>query len=117
MPLYIGKSGDLVGCYRSLTQSHTTEYKATQLVESIKFKLSHATTTTTAKEKSTTTSQPEKAFSPRTAGGGSAIVGAWLHGSRKWLNNGDIINFKIKMENTKQNQNTQIHPHRPVHIG
>ena len=117
MPVYIGKSGDLVGCYRSLTHSQTTEYKATQLVESIKFKLSHATTTTTAKEKSTTTSAPEKAFSPRTAGGGSAIVGAWLHGSRKWLNNGDIINFKIKMENTKQNQNTQIHPHRPVHIG
>ena len=46
-------------------------------------------TTTTTKERSTTPSQPEKAFSPRTAGGGSAIVGAWLHGSRKWLNIGD----------------------------
>ena len=42
MPVYIGKSGDLVGCYRSLTHSQTTEYSATQLVCSIKFKLSHA---------------------------------------------------------------------------
>ena len=42
MPVYIGKSGDLVGCYRSLTHSQTTEYSATQLVLSIKFKLSHA---------------------------------------------------------------------------
>ena len=42
MPVYIGQSGDLVGCYQSLTQSQTTEYRATQLVESIKFKLSHA---------------------------------------------------------------------------
>ena len=41
MPVYIGKSGDLVGCYRSLTHSQTTEYSATQLVSSIKFKLSH----------------------------------------------------------------------------
>ena len=48
MPVYIGKSGDLVGCYRclthSLTHSQTTEYRATQLVSSIKFKLSHAMT-------------------------------------------------------------------------
>ena len=42
MPEYIGKSGDLVGCYRCLTYSQTTEYRATQLVSSIKFKLSHA---------------------------------------------------------------------------
>ena len=35
-------SGDLVGCYRSLTDTETTEYRATQLVYSIKFKLSHA---------------------------------------------------------------------------
>ena len=42
MPVYIGKSGDLVGCYRCLTYSQTTEYRATQLVSSIKFKLSHA---------------------------------------------------------------------------
>ena len=42
MPVYIGKSGDLVGCYRSLTHWQTTEYSATQLVSSIKHKLSHA---------------------------------------------------------------------------
>ena len=46
MPVYIGKSGDLVGCYRclthSLTHSQPTENRATQLVSSIKFKLSHA---------------------------------------------------------------------------
>ena len=42
MPVYIGKSGDLVGCYRCLTYSQTTEYSATQLVSSIKLKLSHA---------------------------------------------------------------------------
>ena len=42
MPVYIGKSGDLVECYRSLTDTQTTEYRATQLVSSIKFKLSHA---------------------------------------------------------------------------
>ena len=35
---------------------------------------------------------PEKALSPRTAGGGSARDGAWLHGSRKWLSgNNDIF--------------------------
>ena len=41
---YIGKSGDLVGFYRSLIHTHrqTTEDRATQLVYSIKFKLSHA---------------------------------------------------------------------------
>ena len=36
MPLYIGKSGDLVGCYRCLTHrqtdKQTTEYSATELV-------------------------------------------------------------------------------------
>ena len=42
MPVYIGKSGDLVGCYRSLTHWQTTEYSATQLVSSINHKLSHA---------------------------------------------------------------------------
>ena len=42
MPVYIGKSGDLVGCYRCLKHSQTTEYSATQLVSSIKHKLSHA---------------------------------------------------------------------------
>ena len=36
------KSGDLVRCHRCLTYIQTTEYSATQLVESIKFKLSHA---------------------------------------------------------------------------
>ena len=41
MPVYIGKSGDLVGCYRCLTHSQT-ENSATQLVSSIKLKLSHA---------------------------------------------------------------------------
>ena len=44
MPVYIGKSGDLVGCYRCLTYIQTTEYRAIQLVYSIKFKLSHAKT-------------------------------------------------------------------------
>ena len=43
MPLYIGKSRDLVRCYRCLTHWQTSEYRATQLVSSIKFKLSHAT--------------------------------------------------------------------------
>ena len=42
MPVYSGKSGDLVGCYRCLTDRQTTEYSATQLVKSIKFKPSHA---------------------------------------------------------------------------
>ena len=42
MPVYIGKSGDLVRCYWCLTHRQTTEDRATQLVESIKFKLSHA---------------------------------------------------------------------------
>ena len=46
MPVYIGKSGDLVGCYRCLTHSLTQRQqnicRATQLVSSIKFKLSHA---------------------------------------------------------------------------
>ena len=42
MPVYIGKRGDLVGCYRSLTHSQTTENRATQLLSSIKHKLSHA---------------------------------------------------------------------------
>ena len=41
MPVYIGKSGDLVGCYRCLTDTQTTEYRATQLLSSIQFKLSH----------------------------------------------------------------------------
>ena len=42
--LYIlEKSGDLIGCYRYLTHRQTTEYRATQLVSSIKHKLSHAT--------------------------------------------------------------------------
>ena len=35
-------NGDLVGCHRCLTYSQTTEYRATQLVSSIKHKLSHA---------------------------------------------------------------------------
>ena len=34
-----------------------------------------------------------------------------------WLIINEIINFQLKMENTKQNWNTQIHPHGPVHIG
>ena len=42
MPVYIGKSGDLVRCYRCLTDTQTTEYRATQLLSSIQFKLSHA---------------------------------------------------------------------------
>ena len=42
MPVYIKKSGDLVGCYRCLADRQTTEYSVTQLVKSIKFKLSHA---------------------------------------------------------------------------
>ena len=42
MPVYIEKSGDLVGCYRCLTHTQTTEYSATQLVQSLKLKLSHA---------------------------------------------------------------------------
>ena len=42
MPVYIGKSGDLVRCYRCLTDTQTTEYRATQLLYSIQFKLSHA---------------------------------------------------------------------------
>ena len=36
------KSGDLVRCYRCLAHTQTTEYSATQLVQSFKFKLSHA---------------------------------------------------------------------------
>ena len=51
MPVYIGKSGNLVGCYRCLTHSQTTEYRATQLVSSKKFKLSHAMTKTNTKTK------------------------------------------------------------------
>ena len=43
MPVYIGKSGDLVGWHWCLTDWQTSEYRATQLVSSIKFKLSHAT--------------------------------------------------------------------------
>ena len=39
MPVYIGKSGDLVRCYRCLTDTQTTEYRATQLLSSIQFKL------------------------------------------------------------------------------
>ena len=42
MPVYIGKSGDLVRCYRCLTDRQTTEYRATQLLSSIQLKLSHA---------------------------------------------------------------------------
>ena len=42
MPVYIVKSGDLIGCYRYLTHRQTSEYRATQLVSSIKHKLSHA---------------------------------------------------------------------------
>ena len=42
MPVYIGKSGDLVGWHRCLTDRQTTEYRATQLLYSIQFKLSHA---------------------------------------------------------------------------
>merc|ERR1712209_312283 len=42
MPVYIGKSGDLVRCYRCLTDTQTTEDRATQLLYSIQFKLSHA---------------------------------------------------------------------------
>ena len=41
MPVYIGKIGDLVGCYRCLT-SHRQQNSATQFVYSIKFKLSRA---------------------------------------------------------------------------
>ena len=43
--LLIGKSGALVGCHRCLTYSQTSEYRATQLVSSIKHKLSHAIVT------------------------------------------------------------------------
>ena len=39
MPVHIE---DLVGCYRCLTHTQTTEYSATQLVQSLKFKRSHA---------------------------------------------------------------------------
>ena len=43
MPVYIGKSGDLVGCLTPMPDiRQTTKYRATQLVYSIKFKLSHA---------------------------------------------------------------------------
>ena len=42
MPVYIGKSGDLVRWHRCLTHTQTTEYSATQLVQSLKFKRSHA---------------------------------------------------------------------------
>ena len=42
MPVYIGKSGDLVGWHRCLTDRQTTEDRATQLLYSIQFKLSHA---------------------------------------------------------------------------
>ena len=42
LPVYIGKSGDLVRCYRCLTDKQTTEDGATQLLYSIQFKLSHA---------------------------------------------------------------------------
>ena len=41
LPVYIGKSGDLVGWHQCLTYIQTTEYSAPQLVDSIKFKLSH----------------------------------------------------------------------------
>ena len=34
MPVYIGKSGDLAGCYRCLTHWQTSEYRATQLLSS-----------------------------------------------------------------------------------
>ena len=44
--LYILEKVDLVGCYRCLTHTQTdrqtSEYRATQLVSSIKHKLSHA---------------------------------------------------------------------------
>ena len=42
VPVYIGKSGDLVRCYRCLTNRQTTEDRATKLLYSIQFKLSHA---------------------------------------------------------------------------
>ena len=44
MRVYIEKSGNLVVCHWYLTNTHwqTTEYRATQLLLSIKFKLSHA---------------------------------------------------------------------------
>ena len=42
MPVYIGKSGDLVGWHRCLTHWQTTEDRATQLLCSIQLKLSHA---------------------------------------------------------------------------
>ena len=43
MPVYIGKTGDLVGWHRCLTSHRqTTEYRATQLFESRKHKRSHA---------------------------------------------------------------------------
>ena len=32
MPVYIEKSGDLVGCYRCLTHRQTAEYSAAQRV-------------------------------------------------------------------------------------
>ena len=45
MPVYIGKNGDLVGCLTPMPDiRQTTKYRATQLVYSIKIKLSHATT-------------------------------------------------------------------------
>ena len=42
MPVYIGKSGDLVRFYRCLTDRQITEERPTQLLYSIQFKLSHA---------------------------------------------------------------------------
>ena len=42
MPVYIGKSGHLVGWHWCLTGRQTTENRATQLLSSIQFKLSHA---------------------------------------------------------------------------
>ena len=50
MPVYIGKSGDLVGWHRCLTDTQTTEYRATQLLSSIQFKLSHAMLSNQAKD-------------------------------------------------------------------
>ena len=42
MPVYIGQSGDMVECFCCLTSDRQQNYMASQLVYSIKFKLSRA---------------------------------------------------------------------------
>ena len=41
MPVYIGKNGDLVGCYRGLTTHSLTDRQQNKELLSLKFKLSH----------------------------------------------------------------------------